>query len=409
VRTAGTYSCTVTDSCGNQKTDELTVNYHTPWTLTAGSPITKCAADTVLLPTTPGLHSISWYPANQVINMPAGLPGAIASTTTDYILTGKDQFECPVKDHWLLSIWPTPVISLGADTTICPEGSAVLVAPVGFSSYLWSTGLLSRQINTSMPGKYWVFATDDHGCHASDSIQVKTFTSPLPKIIGNTWICRGQPTELNAGNFSSYLWQDGSQQQFLTVSDTGYYHVSVTDTHHCSAVADLHIATVQELPAHFLPPDTSVCAGFFTVISALRSYNKYVWSTGETGASIKVSQAGRYQLKVMNEKGCVGVDSCLVVSKDCEAKIWFPNAFTPNGDGNNDIFRLKFPGHAANYHLEIFNRWGQRIFNSNDPSAGWNGDTSGQKQPAGVYIWMVHWSSLDGVAQQKKGSVVLIR
>ncbi|MEJ0079794.1 MAG: hypothetical protein WDM78_02250 [Puia sp.] len=154
------------------------------------APVTKCPADTVLLPETMGLHLVSWSPSNQWITISSGGFGAIARTNTDYNLTARDQYECVVKADWLVSVWPTPVISLGADTTICPEGMAVLSAPSGFDSYVWSTGSAISEINCSYGRKLWVLATDGHGCIASDTVRVKYFASPQPKIIGNNWICR---------------------------------------------------------------------------------------------------------------------------------------------------------------------------------------------------------------------------
>jgi gliding motility-associated-like protein len=409
VRTAGIYRCTVTDSCGNQKTDEVTVGYHSPWTPAFPLTITKCPADTVLLPETTGLHLVSWSPVDQWTTMNSGGFGAFARTNTHYTLNARDQYECAVKADLLLSVWPTPVISLGADTTICPEGMAVFSAPSGFDSYAWSTGSLISEITVSPAGNYWVRATDGHSCTASDTVRVNHFVSPQPKIAGNSWICRDQTTELDAGDFSSYSWLDGSQNRRLTVTDTGYFQVRVTDRHTCTAVAGFHIQGFAESPADFLPADTTVCSRDVTVLTTYRPFANYLWSTGETGPSLKVSQAGLYRVEVVDEKGCIGADSSWISAKDCEAKILFPNAFTPNGDGINDVFRLKFPGRAANYHLEIFNRWGQRVFESKDPAAGWNGGLSGLVQPEGTYVWMVRWSSTDGVAHQDQGTVVLIR
>jgi gliding motility-associated-like protein len=409
VRSAGTYSCMVTDSCGNQKTDEVIIGYHNPWTPTFPALVTKCPADTVLLPETTGLHLVSWSPADQITTMSSGQFGAFARTNTDYKLTALDQNECAVKADWLLSVWPTPVIHLGRDTTICPEGMAVLSAPAGFGSYLWSTGAVNSEIEVNPAGNYWVIATDSHGCSAADTISVNHFADPQPKITGNNWICIGQTTELDAGDFSSYLWLDGSQNRRLSVTDTGYFHVTVTDMHTCTAGAGFHIGGFAESPTNFLPTDTTVCSHDVTILATYQSFASYLWSTGETGPSLKVSQAGQYRVQVVDEKGCIGADSSQVTVKDCEAKIWFPNAFTPNGDGLNDVFRLKFPGQAADYHLEIFNRWGQRVFESKDPMAGWDGGMSGQEQPVGTYVWMVRWSSQDGLAHQKQGTVVLIR
>ena len=199
------------------------------------------------------------------------------------------------------------------------------------------------------------------------------------------------------------------QNRRFTATDTGYFQVTVTDMHTCTAGAGFYIKGFAESPTDFLPADTTVCSRDVTMLATYRPFSSYLWSTGETGPLLKVSQAGQYRVEVVDEKGCIGADSSRVTAKDCEAKIWFPNAFTPNRDGINDVFRLKFPGRAADYHLEIFNRWGQRVFESRDPAAGWNGVLSGLEQPAGTYVWMVRWSSPDGVAHQNEGSVVLIR
>ena len=104
---------------------------------------------------------------------------------TNYSLKARDQYECAVKADWMISVWPTPVIRLGADTTICPEGMAVLSAPSGFNKYMWSTGSVNSEITVSPAGNYWVCATDGHGCSASDTIRVNQFAAPQPKIKGN--------------------------------------------------------------------------------------------------------------------------------------------------------------------------------------------------------------------------------
>ena len=87
-------------------------------------------------------------------------------------------------------------------------------------------------------------------------------------------------------------------------------------------------------------------------------FEQYNWSTGETGQSIQVTTAGEYVLQVVDEEGCVGKDSIRVDMKSCDALLIFPNAFTPNHDGVNDVFRLRYPGHVSNYQLQVFDRWG---------------------------------------------------
>jgi gliding motility-associated-like protein len=114
-------------------------------------------------------------------------------------------------------------------------------------------------------------------------------------------------------------------------------------------------------------------------------------------------------LQVVDRQGCLGTDSIQIETKDCEALLVFPNAFTPNHDGLNDIFRLKYPGLVANYQMQIFNRWGQVIFSSSDPFGGWDGNFANELQPPGTYIWIIRYTDRSGKSQRINGSVVLIR
>jgi gliding motility-associated-like protein len=116
-----------------------------------------------------------------------------------------------------------------------------------------------------------------------------------------------------------------------------------------------------------------------------------------------------YILQVVDLQGCVGKDSVLVASKDCEALLVFPNAFTPNHDGLNDVFRLKYPGFVDDYRLQIFNRWGQMIYQTSDPYGEWDGRFANDLQPTGTYIWIARYTDRSGKKQQMEGSVVLIR
>ena len=127
------------------------------------------------------------------------------------------------------------------------------------------------------------------------------------------------------------------------------------------------------LPTNFLPADTIICSYLGALIQVRGDFEQYNWSTGETGKSIQVKTAGKYDCHVVSRDGCQGTESIRIDLKDCEALLVFPNAFSPNHDGLNDVFRLKYPGHAADYNLQIFNRQGQKIFETSDPSAGWDG------------------------------------
>ena len=82
---------------------------------------------------------------------------------------------------------------------------------------------------------------------------------------------------------------------------------------------------------------------------------------------------------------------------------------TPNHNGLNDVFRLKYPGLVAGYQLQIFNRWGQMIYSTSDPYGEWDGKFANELQPAGTYVWITRFTDRGGKKQTMQGCVVLIR
>ncbi len=229
-------------------------------------------------------------------------------------------------------------------------------------------------------GRSVVSASVEGNCSLS-SQQINTLISRPASSVNlgpDTVLCTGNTIKLSAGpGFAGYLWNDNSSDSTLTVNTTGKYYVQVADL--CGGkAADTIQVHPGALPTNFLPADTIICSYSGALIQVRGDFEQYNWSTGETGKSIQVKTAGKYDCHVVSRDGCQGTESIRIDLKDCEALLVFPNAFTPNHDGVNDVFRLKYPGHAADYNLQIFNRQGQKIFETSDPSAGWDGTFNGQ-------------------------------
>lgn len=114
----------------------------------------------------------------------------------------------------------------------------------------------------------------------------------------------------------------------------------------------------------------------------------YQWSNGITDSQIKVTAPGFYGLKVTNQ--CGSSSDEIIISKGV-CKIIVPDAFTPNNDNRNDVFRALFGENVVSFKMQIFNRWGQLIFQSNDIRKGWDGTFNGQAQNTGQYIWQISY------------------
>jgi len=261
------------------------------------------------------------------------------------------------------------------------------------------------------PGDF-VIKVEKTGCNKIVDSIIVSVGNDIPKINlpGDTVLCLGNTMKLDAGNgYASYLWQDGTDKESIEVADSGTYWVRLTGKNGCMNTDTTFISSIEPLPLSFLPTDTVICASEFLELKPILSYKSYLWNTGETASSIQIKDAGLYTLGVVDMYGCEGNDSIRVETKKCPFGIYFPNAFTPNKDGRNDIFKPVILGRPAVYHLSIYNRWGQQIFESSDPGQGWDGMIKNRAQESGTYIWTCTYQFESQEKTIRKGSFLLLR
>ncbi|HXB29511.1 MAG TPA: gliding motility-associated C-terminal domain-containing protein [Puia sp.] len=226
----------------------------------------------------------------------------------------------------------------------------------------------------------------------------------------DTVLCSGYIMKLDAGTgYISYLWQDGSVIQTMDVADSGTYWVNVTDPNGCSDTDTIRVGSIEPLPASFLPADTTICIGDIVDIRPVRPFEMYKWSTGGVGNSLQIGEAGKYSLYVVDKYGCAGNDSIQIKTKSCPMEIFFPNAFTPNKDGLNDIFKPVIIATPVIYQFKIYNRFGQLIFKTSDPGKGWDGMIGNAAQETGAYVWMCTYQFSGGKKNVVSGTVILMR
>jgi gliding motility-associated-like protein len=261
------------------------------------------------------------------------------------------------------------------------------------------------------PGDF-VIKVEKNGCDKIVDSIIVSVGNDIPKINmpADTTLCSGYTMKLDAGTgYSSYFWQDGTDKESIVVADSGTYWVRLTGKNGCISTDTTFIGSVKPLPFSFLPSDTVICASEFLELKPVLPYKSYLWNTGETASSIQVKDAGIYTLHVVDQYGCEGNDSIRVETKKCPLGIYFPNAFTPNNDGLNDIFKPIILGRPAVYHLIIYNRWGQKIFETSDPGQGWDGKIKNKEQESGTYIWTCTYQFETEEKNIGKGSFLLLR
>jgi gliding motility-associated-like protein len=192
---------------------------------------------------------------------------------------------------------------------------------------------------------------------------------------------------------------------FNGYATTGMYIDTLNAINACDSIVKLHL-TVVPLPNPLLGNDIKICRGDSLTLFP-GNYDSYIWSTGTNAPFIKIGSTGIYNVLVTNICGSKADDIYVEVE---ECKIGFPNAFTPNGDGLNDVFKMVNGFNITNYKLLVYDRYGRTVFETNNPTFGWNGMLRGVALPIGTYVYTCSYTlQASGERFNTKGTVSLIR
>jgi gliding motility-associated-like protein len=294
---------------------------------------------------------------------------------------------CEGSDTVTITQTPAPVFTLN-DTAICPGRQVSLQAQGSFvnPSYLWSTGSTASSISASAAQLYWLTVTEN-GCSTTDSMYLSHLPQPDVGISGTDSICPGATTTLTGNQVPgvNYLWSNGSTTPDVTVGP-GAYSLTVTGSNGCSATDSFTVSLLAE-PSISLPADTFLCRGDQLFIAPLNYQGQLTWNGGQSNSVLLITEAGSYVATVFNVCGSEA-DTINIDLVNCN--IWLPDIFSPNGDGKNDIFRLVGDlSMVTELNFAIYNRWGERVFLTDDPYEGWDGMYKGEKQDLGTFGYMV--------------------
>ncbi len=399
--TAGTYWLIASNLCGSD-TDSITINAVIPLPVAdLGNDTLFCNGNSVVLSADSGF--------NYIWNTGSTSQSITASTSGTYIVTVSNTCGVAI-DSVQLTAENVPQVSLPGDTSLCTGSSLTITVTGNVSNYVWSDGSTNAQITVDTTGSYWVAGTNSCGT-ASDTLNINTI-NPLPVInLGNdTSFCQNDFLHLVPGNFSAYLWQDGSTNSFYHVSQQGTYWVVVTDANGCMNSDTITVDSVFGLPAAFLPPDTAICKGDTLTLYSLNNYNSYVWNNGSTNNTLTINEPGSYWLAVTDANGCPGLDSILIANScdSLDSVIFIPNVFTPNDDAQNNTWHAT--GLVAYFEVVIVDRWGIKMFEANSITTEWDGKNNGKNCPEGVYYYIAKYRvRINDEVKTKSGFITLLR
>ncbi len=320
VNTAGNYSVTVTDAngCTGTASFNLTVNANPTPTITGVTSF--CAGGNSTLNAGGGYTNYLWSggATTQTINVTAG---------GNYAVTVTNAAGCTATTNKVITVNALPVPAISGPAGICPGASANLFAG-SYASYLWSNGNTTPSITTNVSGNYTVTVTDANGCVGSSNYNLLAFQNPIPVISGTAAICQNQNSVLDAGSFASWQWSTGAVSQTISVTQSGTYSVTVTNTDGCVASTSFNVV-VNPLPVPIISGTSAFCSGNSSVLTTGGgSFTSYQWNTSATSNAITVTAQGNYVVTVTDANGCTA-------STNQAVTVW--NLPTPVITGNNSI------------------------------------------------------------------------
>jgi len=299
------------------------------------------------------------------------------------------------------------------------------------NAILDKSNTLSPVINPTERTTYTLTVTIESmsGCSWTDDVTIDVQNQVKAELVlADSLLCTDDTTIFDASRSmvyyapekATYMWTfgDGDSSKLATpahaYAKTGLYpiRVIVTDTTGCSDTADYELE-IYPPPYINLGDDTTICEGLTIMLplsNTAKDVVKYIWHRDSTtDNTIAIKNEGDYVVTVFSQCGEYS-DTFRLSLKDCA--VWFPSGFTPNGDGLNEIARLrsKYLSDIADYTLLIVNRFGEKVFVTNDVTEGWDGDYKGTRAEVGTYYYMIKYRIAGGEKEYLlKGDLTLIR
>lgn len=324
---------------------------------------------------------------------------------------------------FLLSLGFSPGIRAQYINIVCAGDTGVMYRVQGNpgSTFVWNVlgGTISENYQDSIkvdwgdiPGDYILRVQEfsKYGCAASPVSGLVKVSTPILELGPDKEICKGEVIELMpVGSFYSYLWNDGSVTPNFIGRNQGIISLTVADQYGCKKSDSMYL-TVHNLPAVNLGNDTSLCGIETITLDAGDEGVTFNWSTGQITSQITVFEGlQKISVNVINEFGCSNQDEIII--NTCSVEDYFrnmPTAFTPNGDGKNDIWNIPELFTFPQAVVEIYDRWGTLVFRSESGySKPWDGTSNGKEMPMDSYYYVINLNSpgLEPLA----GTVTLIK
>jgi gliding motility-associated-like protein len=432
----GTYQVIVANSAGCRDTAQVTVGLNPKPSIGADKSLALCPGATTDLTThyiTTGLTA-TW----SLGGIPVATPNTVAAAGV-YMLVATNSVGCADTALLTITASPAPNLVITNPPRVCsPARADLTAASVTAGSTTGLTFTYWNDLNATSPvpnpasvpaGTFYIKATSGAGCTTIRPVVVNEFPRHQVFAGNDTAICTGSTITLrglvNGGSLgtTTILWSPadslsstGSLTTLANPTRTTRYTLTVTITNGTCVYEekDSILVTVQPPVVANAGRDTVAVRNVPHQLNATGGL-VYQWSPAGVlnNANISnpratINQDTRFVVRVSDLVGCSATDTILVSVVDA-VRYFVPNAFSPNGDGLNDVFRAVPIGVMRTEFFRVFNRFGELIFETNQPRAGWDGTFKGKPQQPGNYVWMLKGYGGNGQVIELSGNVMLVR
>ncbi|MBL7766756.1 MAG: gliding motility-associated C-terminal domain-containing protein [Chitinophagaceae bacterium] len=404
------------------QSDTINITLQTPPTILAGPDTSVCNGSQVQLIASGGT-AYSWSPATYLNNTNISNPLSTPLAGTTYTVTGTDQSGCSNTATVSISTLPAPLIGATASPSTVCAGSPTTLTGSGGNSYSWSGGVVNGiafvpQTSTT----YTVTGTDASGCSNTSTVTVSVIQNlNLTVAPSAPLLCLGDSVQMTANGANTYSW---SPSQGLSSSSgatvwgypqyTTTYIVQGIDANGCSGSVAVTITVIDEVNLNVTKSGDAECKQNQVELQ-VSGAAQYVWSpvsllSNPNGATTMATVDSTTTFYVTGIVGsCTANDSIIVYSYNNDANsIFIPTAFSPNGDGKNDCFRILHRANFKSYYLGIYNRYGELVFETDQADACWDGNFKNKEAELSTYYYYLKAETTCGKIF-RKGDITLVR
>ncbi len=400
-------------NCHDTITTQVTVN---PLPVLSVNSTTICSGSSATLSAS-GASLYSWSPALYLNSVSGSSVVARPDASMIYTITGTVG-SCTAVVNASVTITPTPTLTVNS-LSIC-RGSDALLSVNGATSYTWfpSSGLSATTgstVSSSSPVSMTYTVIGLLG-NCSDTTESTVTVNPLPALtVNSATVCDGFSADLIASGASVYSWSPStylntaSGASVIATPSVSTVYVVSGSTGMCTSTLQA-VVHVNSLPNAAIGASNTLINTPGESVSLTASGGAgYLWSNGMGTSLIAVAplQTSDYCVTVRTAEGCEQ-KACITIEVSPESTLYIPNAFTPNGDDLNDV--LYTPGtNIVTYHLMIYNRWGNLVFESDDMGKGWDGTYKGEPVKDDVYNYRLIAEGIDHAIYKKTGFIAVVK